>query len=155
MSRRIVTIALLLGAVLLTFAGCVTSNLAMETPSGFARYTEGEGIRIISPEGVVARARVVDNDPPQTIEFWSEALKRQLEMSGYFLVDASDFQAVEGPGTLYEWVAPVNGEDWIYLTAIVVSESEIVIVEAAGEAGEYDLYRDAIRDSLRSISTAE
>jgi hypothetical protein len=132
-------------------AGCVTPPVAMDTPDGFAAFSDPEQVRAISPEGVIIRARTVPNDPAQSLEFWAEALERQLTESGYLLVADSDFSIESGDGVLLEWLAPVSEDDWIYLTAIAVVDNFIAIVEAAGPAGQYEVYRSAIRESLNSL----
>lgn len=153
-SRRVnaaVRIAMIVvGAVALVF-GCATPPVAMDSPEGFARFSDTEEVRAISPEGVLVRARLVDNDPAQSIEFWAQALERQLADSGYLLVDSADFTADGEDGRLMEWLAPVAEDDWIYLTAIAVLGEKIAVVEAAGPAGQYQEYRSAIRDSLRTL----
>jgi hypothetical protein len=51
-----------------------------------------------------------------------------------------------------EWLAPVNQEDWIYLTAITVVGARIAVIESAGPAELYETYRDAIHASLATVS---
>lgn len=139
-------------ALLLVVAGCVTPPVSMEAPEGFALYDDQETVRAVSPEGVLVRARSVENEPRQDLEFWAEALERQLTESGYLLIERTTFDGESGPGVLMEWLAPVNEADWIYLTAISVVDARIAIVESAGPADHYQEYRDAIRRSLRTLS---
>ena len=136
---------------LLTLAGCVTPSVSMESPSGFATFSDTDVVRAISPEGVLVRARSVSNDPPQSMEFWAEALERQLTDSGYQLVERSRLSMDSQDGILLEWLAPVSEDDWIYLTAISVAGEQIAIVEAAGPADQYGAYRDAILQSLGTL----
>jgi hypothetical protein len=131
--------------------GCVTPPIAMDTPEGFAAFSDTEVVRSISPEGVLIRARTVPNDPAQSLEFWAEALERQLTESGYLLVEKSDFVISSGDGVLMEWLAPVSEDDWIYLTAISVADDQIIVVEAAGPADHYETYSAAIHESLESL----
>jgi len=131
--------------------GCVTPPIAMDTPDGFAAFSDTDVVRAISPEGVLVRARIVPNDPAQSLEFWAEVLERQLAESGYLFVRKSDFSMEAGDGALMEWLAPVGEDDWIYLTAISVVDSQIVIVEAAGPTDLYEIYNTAIRESLESL----
>ena len=140
-------------AVILTsmMIGCVTPPITMDTPDGFAAFSDTDVVRAISPEGVLIRARTVPNDPAQSLEFWAEALERQLTESGYLLVEKSDFTIDADDGVLMEWLAPVSEDDWIYLTAISIVESQIAVVEAAGPTDHYDTYRTAIRKSLESL----
>lgn len=137
--------------LVLVMIGCVTPPIAMDTPEGFATFSDTDVVRAISPEGVLVRARTVPNDPAQSLEFWAEALERQLTESGYLLVERSDFTIDATDGVLMEWLAPVSEDDWIYLTAISVMDSQITIVEAAGPTDHYDTYSAAIRRSLESL----
>ncbi|MCK4515013.1 MAG: hypothetical protein KAU31_07130 [Spirochaetaceae bacterium] len=150
---RVATVAvMLLGMVTaMVVVGCVTPPIAMDTPEGFAVFSDTDVVRAISPEGVLVRARTVPNDPAQSLEFWAEALERQLTESGYLLVEKSNFTIDAGEGVLMEWLAPVSEDDWIYLTAISIVDSQITVVEAAGPTDHYDTYRTAIRKSLESL----
>ena len=144
-------IAVVVMILVMMMVGCVTPPITMDTPEGFAAFSDTDVVRAISPEGVLVRARTVPNDPAQSLEFWAEALERQLTESGYLLVDKSNFTIHAGEGVLMEWLAPVSEDDWIYLTAISVVDSQITVVEAAGPTDDYDTYRAAIRKSLESL----
>jgi hypothetical protein len=139
--------AALLLMMLLT--GCATPVL--ERPSGFAEYVGTRDYRAVSPEGVVVRVRLVKNDPVQGIEFWTEALKTQLQKSGYSLVRQEPVETRVGAAVLLEWAAPVGQEDWIYLTGIAVSGTRIAVAEAAGAFASYQKHRAAILESLRTL----
>jgi hypothetical protein len=123
----------------------------MERPAGFALF-EGEPYRAVSPEGVALGVRVVPNEPEQDLGFWAEALKVHLAASGYRLLDEEKFSARVGDGVLYEWVAPLGGEDWVYLTAVAVAGRDIALVEAAGPFGYYKEHRAAVLASLASLN---
>ncbi len=123
----------------------------MERPTGFALF-EGEPYRAVSPEGVALGVRLAANDPEQGLGFWSEALKVHLLAGGYRLLAEEPFRAAApvGDGRLYEWVAPLGGEDWVYLTALAVCGRDIVLVEAAGP---FKLYRERRAALLASLAT--
>ncbi len=150
MATRRRTLALFyLAAVVL--GGCVTARAALEPPAGFAAF-DGERIwRALSPEGVAVSVRLVDNDPRQTLTFWAQALKTQLEKSGYTLTAEETLDTRSGKGILFEWAAPVGEDDWIYLTALSVVGERIAIAEAAGEYSLYQKHRPAIVESLRTL----
>ena len=137
--------------VLAVLLGCVSPPITLDTPKGFAEYSDSGAVRMISPEGVVLRVRTVPNDPVQSLEFWSEALERHLTESGYLLIDRTDLTTASGEAVLMEWLAPVSEDDWIYLTAIGVMDTQIAIVEAAGPTDLYEVYRLDIRESLESL----
>lgn len=142
---------LVLLLAVLAVTACTTPPARMSGPEGFARSGTGEYIGAISPEGVLFRLRWEANDPPQDLEFWSVALERHLVDSGYLRLDSGAFAAPAGEGTWHEWLAPVADEDWVYLTAIVVTGPWILVAEAAGPWDLYDAHRDSVRSSLETI----
>ena len=137
--------------VALVLAGCVTSQPVLDTPRGFAAYDTQSTWKAVSPEGVVVRVRLVENEPPQSLQFWAEALKVQLEKSGYTLTGEESLETKSGDAVLLEWAAPVGEDDWIYLTALTVVVEGIAICEAAGEFELYRSHRQAILDSLSTL----
>jgi len=144
--------ALLAPVLVLLLVGCATAQPVLRAPQGFAVY-DGDGPwRAVSPEGVALRARLVPNEPPQTLEFWAEALKVQLEKSGYTLTAEERLVTDTGNVHILEWAAPVGEEDWIYLTALAVLKQGIAVAEAAGEYTLYRKHRQAILDSLETLS---
>jgi len=149
---RRAAVSLLVGLLL---AGCATVRPVLEQPKGFAEYREETAYRAVSPEGVVLRVRLVDNQPAQTLEFWAEALKTQLAKSGYSPMGEEVVETRSGKGIILEWVAPVGQEDWIYLTGLCVTDRGIAVAEAAGEYGTYQERRLAIILSLRSLKLEE
>ena len=149
--RGRIVVAVLAVAVLLSLAACGTT-VAYRTPDGFAQFSDQRQPRSISPEGVVLRMRTVENKPVQDLEFWSTALERQMIDSGYLLLEKGQFASGDLDGVYFEWLAPLNDEDWVYLTGISVADDVIVIAEAAGA---YPLYRErraALIDSLSTIT---
>lgn len=137
--------------IILFAVSCVTQRPVAEKPSGFAEFSATTDYGAISPEGVALRIRSIENEPLQTLEFWSEALKVHLLKSGYALLSEDGFSAPVGEGTYFEWIAPVEGEDWVFLTALAVSDSDIILAEAAGEYQLYQEYRDALMESISTI----
>ena len=132
--------------------GCVTQRAVVEQPDGFALYGEEETYRAVSPEGVVLRLRLVANEPVQTLGFWSEALKVHLQRSGYALLAEELFVAPAGDGVLLEWIAPLAGEDWLYMTAICIADDQIAIAEAAGPYDTYGNHRHSLVQSLATLT---
>ena len=141
-----------LTALLAVLSACATPP-PVTPPSGFAVYDDREVVRAVSPEGVRFRVHYEDHEPAQSLEFWREALRRHLERSGYGLLEEEAFSAPAGDGALFEWVAPVGAEDWVYLTAVVPAEDQLIVAEAAGPAALYRERREAIRASLESIGS--
>ena len=132
-------------------AGCVT-GATVATPQGFASFTDAELSAAMSPEGVGFRLRTVTNDPPQDLAFWSEAISRHMVDSGYLPYAQGSFSSPAGDGEALEWMAPVGEDDWVYLTAIVVSGEEIYVAEAAGPTSIYSHHREAVLAALETIA---
>jgi hypothetical protein len=141
---------LLAAGLILLLGGCVTAP-PVTPPGGFAVYDEQEVVRAVSPEGVRYLVRYADNDPQQNLAFWREALALHLERSGYAARAEQQFDAPAGEGVLFEWVAPVGEEDWVYLTAVVPDGDRLIVAEVAGPVEMYACYQTAIRRSLESI----
>lgn len=145
----------LAAVILLLAASC--SRIRVEPPDGFAEYkTRGlwgpRVYRAVSPEGMLFKARSVRNYPSKDLDFWKEALFSHLEKEGYRPAGQAEVFQASGDGVLFEWAVPYGQEDYIYLTAIVPSRRRIVVVEAGAEYGIYREYREAILNSLKTIS---
>lgn len=147
---RAIRVAALLFVTGVILSGCATAR--MDAPEAFAVFDGERTFVSTSPEGVVLRARLEDNNPEQDLSFWSEALERNLIDSGYIAVEdgSGSFEAPSGDGRYFQWLAPVGREDWFYLTAVTVSGKWIVVAEAAGP---YEYYRDHQASLLESLTT--
>lgn len=139
--------------LLLAVLSACTTPPSVTPPSGFAVYDDPRIVRAVSPEGVRFHVRYEAHEPVQSLSFWREALRRHLDRSGYGLLAEEEFSAVSGDGVLFEWVAPVGAEDWVYLTAVVPSGDKLIVAEAAGPATLYRERRGEIRESLESIGS--
>jgi hypothetical protein len=144
-----ITVFLLL---LVLITSCSKINVAK--PEGFAEIKERDYYRAVSPEGVMYSVRVARNEPQMNLDFWAKALKNHLAKEGYKVLaeDGESFKTGDKEGILYEWGVPYGNEDYIYLTAIVVSGKTIAIAEAGGEHTDYRDYREALIDSLQSLT---
>jgi hypothetical protein len=124
-----------------------------ELPDGFARVKNNWSYQAVSPEGMQYRVRTVKNYPEQDLEFWTDTLKNHLEKEGYHLLGESlSFQTKNSAGIFCEWLMPYGNADYIYLTAIMISKSRIVIAESAAEYKIYKRYREPVLESLATIT---
>jgi hypothetical protein len=151
--KKIIALAGLAAAVL-ALASCVT---LVQKPEGFAKVPLGQIIatryKAVSPEGMVYQVRKLKNYPVQTLEFWAKALQNHLEKEGYRIIsEGQSFQTGDNSGMIFEWAMPYGNQSYIYLTAIVVSDKRIAVAEAAAEHTIYYRYREALLDSLASIT---
>jgi len=141
-------------AAVLALASCTS---LVEKPEGFAEVSPWQvaaaQYKAVSPEGMIYRVRTLKNYPVQTLEFWASALKNHLEKEGYRSVsDGQPFEAGDSPGMLFEWAMPYGNQSYIYITAIVVAEKKIAVAEAAAEHTIYYKYREALLESITSIT---
>ena len=148
-----VTLAL---ALIVSAVGCrTTADIVLERPAGFAVY-QGEGPwQAVSPEGVVMQVRLLENDPPQGLSFWAEALEIHLVKTGYRLTGKESVTTPAGEAVVLDWLAPVAGEDWVYLTAFLVHEDRIALVEAAGPYGLFQRHRAELMASIATLAVPE
>jgi len=141
-------------AAVLALASCTS---LVRKPEGFAAVSPPDisatRYKAVSPEGMIYRVRTLENYPVQTLEFWADALKNHLQKEGYRgISDGRSFEAGEIPGMIFEWAMPYGNQSYIYITAIVVSQKKIAVAEATAEHTIYYQYRDALIESLSSIT---
>ena len=145
--------------IIVLTAGC--AKLEVKEPGGFAVVIEKSGLfeskskpyKAVSPEGMLYGVRLVDNYPPKDLQFWSETLKSHLQKEGYQIVgEGKEFETSDSPGIIFEWAVPHSRQTYIFLTAIVVSDSKIAIAEAAGEHTVFSKHRENLLESLKTIS---
>ena len=141
-------------AAVLALASCTS---LVQKPEGFAKVPLGQIVvtqyKAVSPEGMIYRVRKLKNYPVQTLEFWTNALRNHLEKEGYRIItEGQSFQTGDNSGMIFEWAMPYANQSFIYLTAIVVSHKRIAVAEAAAEHTIYYRYREALLDSLASIT---
>jgi len=136
---------------MLILGSCLPVDI--DPPKGFAVVKEKGGIfRASSPEGMNFSLRSVKNYPEKDLPFWEEALKNHLSREGYIpLRGGSSFSTKAGEGVYFEWVLPYKGEDYIYLTGILVAKRKIIIAEAGGQKDIYMSYREELMESLNSL----
>lgn len=130
------------------------SGLIIDNPEGFAvaNVRAGELYSAVSPEGIFFSVKTENNYPLKDIDFWREALKNQFDKNGYQLYKEEELYAGSNKGVLFEWLAPYSGSTYIYLTYITVNNDKIIIAEAAGEVNLFKEYREAITESIKTIS---
>ncbi len=134
--------SLLFVPVLLLAAACSpTAQLA--PPDGFAQVDPGEAYdyRATSAAGVVIGVRAERNDPKGNLDFWTAALDHKLKKAGYSAVDdkpakVSSASGLTGKRQRYQ--ISKNGRGHEYWVTVFVTESEVIVVEAAGDEAYFD-----------------
>jgi hypothetical protein len=149
------SVFLLIGLFILSAAGCAKPKV--DKPKGFAEVEtgmfSGPVYKAVSPEGMLYKVRTVKNYPSMELGFWGDSLKNQLIKEGYHLTgEEMDLNTEGSEGVLFEWILPYGNDDYIYMTAVLLSGSRIIIAESAAEHTVYKKYRGSILDSLKTVS---
>ena len=150
-----IIVSILMIVSILTISGCAKPRVSK--PQGFAEVKDSMFFdpvyKAVSPEGMLFRVRTVKNYPSMELEFWGDSLKNQLMKEGYHLSgEKVSFKLEKSDGILYEWILPYSSDDYIYMTAIMLSGRRIIIAESAAEHTIYKKYRESILESLKTIS---
>jgi hypothetical protein len=137
---------------LLLMCGACLSPVTLHPPAGYAVMEPDGSYRAVSPEGMPLRIRSFENTPEKSLDFWSEALRNHLQKEGYRPIGSmQEFQAGDIPGASFEWAVPYGSEDYIYLTALLVTRKRIYLAEAAAPYPLYEQYRAKLMESLLTI----
>jgi hypothetical protein len=131
----------------LSFVACVDAA----PPAGFAPFRDWLGFRAVSADGVTYRVRTEDNEPPASLAFWKEALKKRMVDAGYAFVSESDTKLGDREAYYLELAAPVGPEDYSYAVAIALDGGDLVIAEAAGEVTRFAAHKDAILAAFKEV----
>ena len=145
----------ILGLVLsVSFIGCTRYRLT--APEGFAEVKrQGAGTFLaVSPEGVQMSIKTRRNYPKQDLQYWQTAMREHMLEAGYQLIAGpAGFETEKRQGVYFEWGAPYQGKDCIYLTGLVVSGRRLLVIEAGGEVTDFNRHREEIINSLKNMST--
>ncbi len=140
----------------MTLTGCI-SAVKLDLPSSFVEVDEDEysmyDMRGVSADGVVVAARRQENPKQGTLEFWSEAIKNELQSSkGYTLTSSDKVTSAKNlPGKLMSFVHEQSGVKFMYLLAVFVKDNDILIAEAGGKVDAVKPHLEEIKKSLLSI----
>jgi hypothetical protein len=121
-------------ALALAVAGCRGPQYRMTDPPSFKRFEDEAGLRMITAEGVMLKAREVENYPEADLKFWVEAMRRHLEQQGYAAQGEPRLFDARGGlrGARLLFVAPRGQEDWVLGETVFVVGKRVVLVETAG-----------------------
>ena len=132
--RMPLSILLLAASALATACG---PSVSLQTPPGFAVLPEQKEYlyRAASADGVVLAIRVEDNKPAGNLDFWAEALDRQLQQGSYRPDGkAEDVKSASGlPGRRLKYTRENQGRKYRYWVTVFVTESRVFCVEAGGD----------------------
>ena len=150
----------LLGALALSLstAACTTST-SLQTPPGFAVLEDQKeyAYRATSAEGVVIAVRSEANKPSGNLDFWADAVDRDLRNRGYSLdAEPTAVRSASGvAGRQARYLTDDQGHKYRFVTAVFVTKGRVWVVEAGGEearVGKKTL--DAIQKAIESLSVS-
>jgi len=120
-------------------AALASACVSLRTPDGYAekKRTGRYDYLAVSTDASLLSLRVQPNEDKRkgTLDFWSEASKKQLTLSrGYTLKDEGTFSTSKGPGRWFLFTKTWKGTDHLYLLGVVVKGRKIYVMEGGGEA---------------------
>lgn len=145
---RITVTALALAAL----AGCA-APYTMSPPPSFKRFEDSREFKWITADGVMLKAREVDNYPEAPLAFWVDAMTRHMLAQGYAKKGERCFRTKEGrDACTVDFLLPHGAEDWVMSETLLVVGDAIVIVEAAGPYDKYAPVEAELEKALETFS---
>lgn len=138
----------------LTLFGCGTS-VSMNTPPGFAEIDNDDtyDYRATSAEGVVLAVRHEANDPRGNLEFWSSAVRYELERKGYTRLDKSDIRSPSGlVGRQMRYSVTREGRPHVLWVTVFVTPSSVFVVEAGGDVAHFEAVEKEVDKAVRNLN---
>ena len=143
---------LVLSLVFLATA-CGGVTYTMDAPKQFKRFDDDGVFKYITADGVMMKARQVDNYPKAELSFWKDATQKHLEAVGYIHNSTHCFKTQKGlAGCTLTFALPHGAEDWIFQETIFVVNDTLVLVEAAGEFNRFKAVEPDLEKALKTFS---
>jgi hypothetical protein len=125
----------------------------MEGPRSFKRFHDTRDFKMITADGVMLRAREVDNYPEAALDFWTDAMKRHLVARGYAHKSTHCFKTrSRREACTLDFLLPHGVEDWAFSETLFVVGDTIVLVEVAGP---YERYAKIEKELAKALETFE
>jgi len=127
-----------------------TSRLS--APDGFAHVGGTYDDRVASASGVVVGTRVVANEPKANLDFWTQAIDLRLRQRGYEPSEQpQDVKSDSGlPGRSLHYVYFDGARKNRYFVDVYATSRRILLVEAAGDAADFDASMPKVVATMRS-----
>jgi hypothetical protein len=144
------TMLLILALVAFLQMSCGTPY-TMKAPDSFKRFEKSNEFKMITADGVMLKAREVDNYPEASLEFWTDAVSQHLEAQGYIVQSEKCFKTAKGlDGCTVNFLLPHGAQDWVLSETMFVVDDKVVLVETAGP---YDRFAVIEEDLGKAILT--
>ena len=149
MNKYLPAAAMFLGCVMLL--GCAVPY-TMQTPPSFRKFDDKTEFKMITADGVMLKARQVENYPEGDLDFWTDAMERHLSERGYVLKSKNCFNGAGGKeACTLDFVLPYGTEDWTFSETVFVVGDTIVLVEAAGPFDRYAEVEAEVAEALKTF----
>ena len=137
-------------ALLSTVACGPVSKLS--APDGFAHVDGNYDDRVASASGVVIGTRVVANEPKANLDFWTQAIDLRLRQKGYEPYEQPvDVKSDSGlPGRSLHYVYFDGTRKNRYFVDVYATSRRILLVEAAGDAADFDANLPKVVSAMHS-----
>jgi hypothetical protein len=124
----------------------------LSAPDGFAHVAGEYDDRVTSAGGVVVATRVVQNDPKANLDFWTQAIDLRLRARGYEPTEQpTEVKNDVGiPGRSLHYVFFDGTRKNRYFVDVYATTRRILLVEAAGDVGDFDANMPKIVATMRS-----
>jgi len=142
--------AILAMALSLSAFACTT----MAPPPGFARLDPNDDYawRATSAEGVVIAVRKNKNRPAGNLEFWTSAVRYELERKGYDRDAVDQVRSADGiDGRRLRYHTVRQGRPFILWATVYVTDNQVTVVEAGGDAAHFERVKPSIDQASRSV----
>ncbi len=151
--RRMRSITVLCAVMAALAAGC--ASYTVSAPEGFAYFEKETRFRkFVSADGVRFKVQRIKNYPYGDAEMWRESVDIHLKQEGYHPLSAKDISTPGNmKGAYAEYQTRYNAEDYIYSVALFVDPEYIYLFESGGQKKYFDRHREALLNSIRSLST--
>jgi hypothetical protein len=144
----------------LTLAALASLSLAaaacgpkLAPPPSFASIDGADyDYRATTPQGVVVAVRKEPNDPRADLEFWSRAVDLRLKRDGYARATEAKVKTDRGlDGVEMSYARQNEGRTYRYEVAVFVDGKKLYLVEAGGDAEDFDPARNDVERAIRSL----
>lgn len=124
----------------------------LSAPDGFAHVGGNYDDRVASATGVVVGTRAVPNEPKANLDFWAQAIDLRLRQHGYELTeqpqDVKNDAGVPGRSLHYAFFDGTRKNR--YFVDVYATSRRLLLVEAAGDASDFDANMPKVIATMRS-----
>jgi hypothetical protein len=137
--------------------GACAPAARLQAPEGFAVLDDQHEYtyRASTADGVVIAVRAEPNKPAGNLDFWSEAVDRQLRASRYEPDGKpADVRSAAGiPGRQMHYTRVDQGRTYRFWATVFVTEGKIYVVEAGGDADRFKgKTEESVKKAIESLT---